>query len=291
LEEGSRTGFWRKLAILLRFLHPKKSPSPDIEKEIQQLIDAGEQKGLISEDEGEMLQSIFSFGDTVVREIMVPRTDAVTVSVEATIHGLLQLAIKEGHSRIPVYAESIDNIIGILHVKDLLRYWGQDQLDLRTVVRTPYFVPETKKISQLLKELRAMKSHMAIVIDEYGGVAGLVTIEDIIEEIIGEIHDEYDAEEALMVSTMEGDILVDARLDIEKLAEHLCMEVPEGNFESVGGFIISLLGRVPQASEKVTYGQLEMIIESADDRKISKVRIRVPGEEAYTRTQEPSADG
>jgi magnesium and cobalt transporter len=164
-------------------------------------------------------------------------------------------------------------------------------LDLRTVVRTPYFVPETKKISQLLKELRAMKSHMAIVIDEYGGVAGLVTIEDIIEEIIGEIHDEYDAEEALIVSTMEGDILVDARLDIEKLAEHLCMEVPEGNFESVGGFIISLLGRVPQASEKVTYGQLEMIIESADDRKISKVRIRVPGEEAYTRTQEPSADG
>ncbi|UCG14925.1 MAG: HlyC/CorC family transporter [Deltaproteobacteria bacterium] len=225
-----------------------------------------------------MLQSILSFRDTVVREIMVPRTDAVAVGAEISVENLLQLIIKEGHSRIPVYADNIDNIIGILHVKDLLSFWGREQIDLKNILRTPYFIPETKKISHLLKELRDKKSHMAVVIDEYGGTAGLVTIEDIIEEIIGEIHDEYDAEEALMVSTAEGDLLVDARLEIEKLAEYYNIRVPEGKFESVGGFITSLLGRVPLPQETVTYAPLEMVIEAADARKIRKVRIRVRDE-------------
>jgi magnesium and cobalt transporter len=281
LEEGSDTGIWRRIATLLRFRHRKKPSQPDLQKEIQQLIDVGEEEGLLSEDEGEMIQSILSFRDTLAREIMVPRTDAVIVSADTPIEELLQLVIQEGHSRFPVHEGSIDNIIGILHVKDLLSCWSEEHLDLKDIVRTPYFIPETKKISHLLKELRDKKSHMAIVIDEYGGTAGLVTIEDIIEEIIGEIHDEHDNEDTLMVTTEEGDLLVDARLEIEKLVEHFDLEVPKGNFESVGGFIISLLGRVPQPRETITHAPLEMIIESADARKIRKVRVRVRQEDLH----------
>jgi magnesium and cobalt transporter len=281
LEEGSDTGIWRKIATLLRFKHRKKPSQPDLQKEIQQLIDVGEEEGLLSEDEGEMIQSILSFSDTLAREIMVPRTDAIIISADTQIEELLQLVIQEGHSRFPVHGGSIDNIIGILHVKDLLSCWSEDHLDLKDIVRTPYFIPETKKISHLLKELRDKKSHMAIVIDEYGGTAGLVTIEDIIEEIIGEIHDEHDNEDTLMVATDEGDLLVDARLEIEKLVEHFNLDVPKGNFESVGGFIISLLGRVPQPHETITHAPLEMTIESADARKIRKVRVRVRKEEVH----------
>jgi magnesium and cobalt transporter len=281
LEEGSDTGIWRKIATLLRFKHRKKPSQPDLQKEIQQLIDVGEEEGLLSEDEGEMIQSILSFSDTLAREIMVPRTDAIIISADTQVEELLQLVIQEGHSRFPVHGGSIDNIIGILHVKDLLSCWSEDHLDLKDIVRTPYFIPETKKISHLLKELRDKKSHMAIVIDEYGGTAGLVTIEDIIEEIIGEIHDEHDNEDTLMVATDEGDLLVDARLEIEKLVEHFNLDVPKGNFESVGGFIISLLGRVPQPHETITHAPLEMTIESADARKIRKVRVRVRKEEVH----------
>jgi magnesium and cobalt transporter len=288
LEEGSETGLWRKIATLLKLRHRKKTSHPELQKEIQQLIDVGEEEGLLSEDEGEMMQSILSFRDTVAREIMVPRTDAVIVSADTPIEELLQLVINKGHSRFPVYADNIDDIIGILHVKDLLSSWGEKRLDLQEIVRSPYFIPETKKISLLLTELRDKKSHMAIVIDEYGGVAGLVTIEDIIEEIIGEIRDEYDDDEILMVATDEGDLLVDARLEIEKLTEHFDLQVPKGNFESVGGFIISLLGRVPQPLEKIIHAPLEMTIESADARKIRKVRIKVQKQDAYA--EDPSAN-
>jgi hemolysin (HlyC) family protein len=280
LEEGSDTGIWRKIAPLLRFRHRKKHSQPDLQREIKQLIDVGEEEGLLSEDEGEMIQSILSFRDTLAREIMVPRTDAVIISANTPIEKLLQLVIQEGHSRFPVHGGSIDHIIGILHVKDLLTFWSEEHLDLKDILRTPYFIPETKKISHLLKELRDKKSHMAIVIDEYGGTAGLVTIEDIIEEIIGEIRDEYDNDETLMVATDEGDLVVDARLEIEKLVEHFNLEVPKGHFESVGGFIISLLGRVPQPQETITHAPLEMTIESADARKIRKVRVRVLKDEA-----------
>ena len=280
MEEGSDTGIWRRIVTLLSFKHRKKPSQPDLQREIKQLIDVGEEEGLLSEDEGEMIQSILSFRDTLAREIMVPRPDAVIISIDTPIEELHQLVIQEGHSRFPVYDGSVDNIIGILHVKDLLTFWGEKQLDLKDILRTPYFIPETKKISHLLKELRDKKSHMAIVIDEYGGTAGLVTIEDIIEEIVGEIRDEHDSDETLIVAIDEGELLVDARLEIEKLVEHFHLEVPKGNFESVGGFIISLLGRVPQPNETITHAPLEMTIESADERKIRKVRVRMLKEEA-----------
>lgn len=275
MAEGFGTSLWQKLVGMLSMRRRREFSHPDIEREIQHLIDTGEQEGLISEDEGEMIQSILSFRDTTVREIMVPRTEVVAASSDTSIGTLLETAIKEGHSRIPVYSQSSDNIVGILHVKDLLAYWGQEQVDLKGLLRTPHFVPETKKISQLLKELRDRKSHMAIVVDEYGGFAGLVTIEDILEEIVGEIRDEHDTEERRITPTPDGDLLVDARLDIEELAEHLGVQIPEGNFESVGGFIINLLGRVPQPRETIEYAPLEMTVESADARKIHTVRVRL----------------
>ncbi|ABK16420.1 CBS domain containing protein [Syntrophobacter fumaroxidans MPOB] len=248
--------------------------SENIEKEIQQLIDEGEQAGLISEDEGEMIQGIFSFRDTIAREIMVPRTDAVYARAETTTADVIQLIIQSGHSRIPIYQDSIDNIIGTLHAKDLLKYWGSDDVDLRAIIRSPYFIPESKKISEVLEDLRDNKSHMAIVVDEYGGTAGILTLEDIIEEIIGDVMDEYDADVKLIVEHDDGSITVHARLDVEELEDFLDVKLPEGKFESVGGFVISLVGRVPGVNERIVFENMEMVIEAASNRKIEKIRIR-----------------
>jgi len=252
----------------------------DVEKEIQQIIDEGEQRGLISEDEGEMIQGIFSFRDTIAREIMVPRTDTVYAEAETKLPEIIQSIIESGHSRIPIYQDNIDNIIGTLHAKDLLPSWGTGDVAIRDIMRPPYFIPETKKISEVLKDLRDNKSHMAIVIDEYGGTAGILTLEDIIEEIIGEIMDEYDAEQKLIIEHEDGSISVNARLDVEKLEDFLQVDLPEGDFESVGGFIISLIGKVPEVNEKVIYDSLEIVIEAGSTRKIDRVRIRKldPGE-------------
>lgn len=274
MEDDSAIGFQHWLRMFFRRLARIEAPA-DVEKEIQQLIDEGEERGLISEDEGEMIQGIFSFRDTIAREIMVPRTEMVSARAEeATLTDIIALIVESGHSRIPIYQESVDNIVGILHAKDLLSYWGSESADIRDKMRAPYFIPETKKISEVLKDLRDKKSHMAIVIDEYGGTAGILTLEDIIEEIIGEVMDEYDAEEKLITDNEDGSITVDARLDVEELEDYLKVEFPEGKFESVGGFIISLLGRVPEVGERIEYKNIVMVIEAANSRKIEKIHIR-----------------
>ncbi len=274
MEEESAKGFQNWLRMCFRRL-ARIHDADSIEKEIEQLIDEGEQRGLISEDEGEMIQGIFSFRDTIAREIMVPRTDTVSARVDTSIPDIIDLIIQSGHSRIPIYVDSIDNVVGTLHAKDLLRHWGCGaDVELEEIVRLPYFIPETKKISEVLKDLRGNKSHMAIVIDEYGGTAGILTLEDIIEEIIGEIVDEYDAEETFIVENDDGSMTVDARLDVEELEDYLDMEFPEGKFESVGGFVISLLGKVPGVDEKVVYQNIEMVVEAANNRKIEKLRVR-----------------
>ncbi len=273
MEEESAKGFRHWLKMCLRQL-AKLDDTENIEKEIQQLIDEGEQAGLISEDEGEMIQGIFSFRDTIAREIMVPRTDAVFASAETKIPDIVQLIIQSGHSRIPIFKDNIDNIIGTVHAKDLLSHCKMEDLEVQDIVRAPYFIPETKKISEVLKDLRDNKSHLAIVIDEYGGTAGILTLEDVIEEIIGDVMDEYDAEEKLIVEHEDGSISVNARLDVEELEDYLNVELPEGKFESVGGFVISLLGKVPSINERLVYNDLEMLIEAASSRKLEKIRIR-----------------
>ena len=272
-DDSSAKGFRQWLEMVFRRLARLEKPT-DFEKEIEQLIDEGEQRGLISEDEGEMIQGIFSFRDTVAREVMVPRTDTVCAWVGMPIDEIIRLIVHSGHSRIPVYQEEIDNIIGILHAKDLLHYWGRDDIDIRRIVRPPYFIPETKKIGDLLKDLQDKKSHMAIVIDEYGGTSGILTLEDIIEEIMGDIMDEYDAEPHWILEDEDGSLVVDARLDVEELEDYLGVDLPEGKFESVGGLLINFLEKVPAVNEEVVVENIRLTVEAADNRKIKKVRVR-----------------
>ncbi len=278
LEEGQIAKLSRWLKKFFRQVSRAKK-SEDLEREIQQLIDEGEEEGVITEDEGEMIQGIFSFRDTIAREIMVPRTDVVALPDTSSIMEVIQKIVENGHSRIPIYKGNLDNIIGIVHAKDLLKYWGQSDVEISKLVRPPYYVPETKKVGAVFKELRTRKSHMAIVVDEYGGTAGILTLEDIIEEIIGDIMDEYDDEESSIVPNNDGSITVNAKLDVDDLEEYLGVELPDGDFESVGGLIISLLGRVPQKGEKITVNGIEMEVLTATDRKIEKVIVRKKIEE------------
>jgi len=227
-----------------------------------------------------MIQSILELRETVAREVMVPRTEIVAINDNSTIEDILALILKHGHTRMPFYNDNIDNIVGILNVKDLLRFWFEpfQRDDLISILRKTYYIPETKNTHLLLHELKEKKSHMAIVIDEYGGTSGLVTLEDLIEEIVGEIHDEHDIDENPFTILPDGEILVDSRVEIEEFEEYFGMEVPEGQFETLGGFIFYLIKKIPVVGETITYENLEIAIEVADERSIKKVRIKRTGE-------------
>ena len=247
-----------------------------LEEEIQSIIDAGEEKGLIDQQSGEMIQSILEFRDTVVREVMIPRTEMIAIRSDATIEEILELTIKYGHTRMPVYADNVDNILGILNVKDLLKFWSNPmtEMDILSSLRKPYYIPETKNTHHLLHELKEKKYHMAIVIDEYGGTSGLVTLEDLIEEIVGEIHDEHDEKKGSIVELSDGYTLIDGRVEIEVIEDNLGVKFEEGKFETLGGFILNLLKRIPVTGEVIHVDNLEMIIESADERSVKKVKLK-----------------
>ena len=247
-----------------------------LEEEIQSIIDAGEEKGLIDQQSGEMIQSILEFRDTVVREVMIPRTEMIAIRSDATIEEILELTIKYGHTRMPVYADNVDNILGILNVKDLLKFWSNPmtEMDILSSLRKPYYIPETKNTHHLLHELKEKKYHMAIVIDEYGGTSGLVTLEDLIEEIVGEIHDEHDEKKGSIVELSDGYTLIDGRVEIEVIEDSLGVKFQEGKFETLGGFILNLLKRIPVTGEVIHIDNLEMVIESADERSVKKVKLK-----------------
>jgi CBS domain containing-hemolysin-like protein len=251
-----------------------------LEEEIQSIIDAGEEKGLIDAQSGAMIESILEFRETLAREVMIPRTDILAIGSDAPIEEIIELIIRHGHTRIPVYSGSIDNIIGILNVKDLLKFWPRPvrQEDILSILRKPYFIPETKNIHLLLHELKEKKLHMAIVIDEYGGTSGLVTLEDLIEEIVGEIRDEHDQEEEKFVDLPDGYTLVDSRVEIEAFEQHFGVEIPGGKYETLGGFILDAVKRIPMTGDVIQHDSLEMVIASADERSIKRVKIRKKGE-------------
>jgi CBS domain containing-hemolysin-like protein len=255
----------------------------ELERDFQELIDQGEEQGFLTPEQGDMIQSIFEFKDTVVREVMVPRTEMTAVNIEASIQTVIELTIQHGHSRLPIYQENPDNIIGVLHVKDLLPYWHlpPEQSIPSECLRQPAFVPETKKIVFLLRELKLKKVHMAIVLDEYGGTAGLITMEDIIEEIIGEIEDEYDRQEPKLKTLEDGRVELDARLEIEEFERHFELKIEEKNFETVGGLIIHLLGRVPAVGEKVSYQNLIFTVQDADNRRILRLWVEKKEEKPF----------
>jgi magnesium and cobalt transporter len=252
-------------------------PEATSEEELQDLIDASEQKGIIDEEEGDMLQSILELDETIVREVMVPRTDMVCVDADEPLSISLDAILKSGHSRIPVFKENNDNIIGLIYAKDLLRFWGQpiDSIKLDDVLRSPYLVPESKLVSDLLQEFRETRVHIAIVIDEYGGTSGLVTIEDLIEEIVGEIRDEYDLEDDWLIEEADGTVLVDGRLNIEDFEEHFAIEVEREKFDTVGGYLVEHLGRVPAAGEQVEIDALQIGVVASDQRAVRQLRVKL----------------
>ncbi|MBW4057211.1 MAG: HlyC/CorC family transporter [Proteobacteria bacterium] len=281
MDEGSsrRSGFIERVS---RFMTGRKRTT---EQDINDFIEASEEEGLVNEDECEMIRSIFSLGTTIVREVMVPRTEMACVTVDATIRELLDTIIACGHSRIPVYEDTIDNIIGLLYAKDLLKQWGTDEksLSVREFMRPPYFIPESKNLEQLLQEFKRKRIHLAIVIDEYGGTSGLITIEDLLEEIVGDIQDEHDREESLLTANPDGSITADGRLPVEELEEYFDLEIERDNFDSVGGLVFHLIGKIPAIGDTIDGAGLRLTILDADLRRVKKVGIslisKVPAEE------------
>jgi CBS domain containing-hemolysin-like protein len=228
-------------------------------------------------EERELIMSVLEFTDTIVREVMVPRTDMVTIEGSASTDDAVDLVLQSGRSRIPVTGESVDHVVGVIYGRDLLELFDQEASprSVLDISHEAYFVPETKPISELLREMQASQQHMAIVIDEFGGTAGLVTIEDLIEEIVGEIVDEYDEEEPMIVE-VDGSWLVDARLDVDDLAEVVGVELPSDEWDTVGGLVLELAGRVPEEGEAFDHDGLIFTAYSVQGRRVAKVRVTRP---------------
>ena len=244
--------------------------------ELKTLIEFSEERGALEEDEKEMIHSIFELSNTTVREIMVPRIDMVCIEKGTTLTKLINIIHSNGHTRIPLYDEKVDNILGIIHAKELLPFIKNKdkKVDLVSLARPAIYIPESKHIDELLNELQAGKQHMAIVVDEYGGTAGLITLEDVIEEIVGEIQDEYDSEKPLVKKINDSHFLVDAKMDLAELNEELNLNLPDDkNYESLGGFIFDLIGSVPKKKQQVDYGAYKFIVEKIDRNRIITVLI------------------
>ncbi|MDP3013721.1 MAG: hemolysin family protein, partial [Candidatus Subteraquimicrobiales bacterium] len=245
------------------------------EEEIKVLVSVGEEEGVIEEEEKEMIHSIFEFGDTIAREVMVPRMDVVTVESDISFKDVLDVVIKEGHSRIPVYEGTVDNIIGIVYARDLLTNLvkGKTDVSLRELIKEAYYVPESKRVSELLRELQRKRQHMAIVVDEYGGTAGLITMEDLLEEIVGEIFDEYELEETMIEHVDENTIRVNGRVSLDEVNELLSVNLPSTEIETVGGFVYNLFGKIPVAGEEIAFENLVFKVEKVERRRIYKILI------------------
>ncbi len=262
--------------VIRLFGGPKIKEVPLLtEDDVRALIEMSEREGLLEEEEREMIHSIIDFGETVVKEIMTPRVDFHAISVDIGLEELRKEVIKHGHSRIPVFEQDLDQIVGILYVKDLLRVENnnEESFKLREIIRPPLFIPKTKKVSDLLETFKKEKNHIAIVVDEYGTTSGLVTIEDVLEEIVGDIQDEFDVEVPDYEIEEDGTIIAHAKIDLDVLSELLNVDFPEEDVETLGGFITTLIGDVPKVGEEIDYLNLHFTILDSDERKIEKVKI------------------
>lgn len=247
------------------------------EDELKTLVDASQREGVLEQDEREMIFSIFRFGDTLAREIMIPRIDVLALSDTTPINEAIDTLLASGFSRVPVYDDTIDNIRGLLYVKDLLRALkeGNQEKKLEEILREAYFVPETKKVNELLEELQAQRVHMAIVVDEYGGMAGVVTLEDIVEEIIGEIQDEYDQSEELLYQRVdETEYIFHGRIDLDDFNVFMHSELPGDDADTLGGYIYSQIGRVPKSGESLQADNVTLTVEQVTGRRIRRVRAQ-----------------
>lgn len=247
------------------------------EEEIKTLVDVGEEVGIIEKQEREMIESIFEIGDIKVTEVMVPRIDIVYLEEDVSIENAIKKIIEFGYSRIPVIGESIDNVIGIIYAKDLLSCYlksNKEELNIKRLMRPAYYVPESKKAADLLKEMQLEKVHISIVLDEYGGTLGLVTIEDILEEIVGDILDEYDDEKSLIDYKDENIIIVNSKISIEEVNDILEENLPEDEFESLGGFVFNLIGKIPKEDDIIRYNNIVFRVLEVQNRRIKKIEIK-----------------
>jgi CBS domain containing-hemolysin-like protein len=258
------------------------------EEELRLLVTVGEEEGVLEEAETEMIHSIFEFADTPVREVMIPRIDIVALESDLTVEQAVDQALEGGFSRIPVYEETIDNIIGVLYTKDMLKQMreGHDTLPIRNLVRTAYYVPETKKLDDLLREIRQKRVHLVIVIDEYGSVAGLVTIEDLVEEIVGDIQDEYDHEERLYEQVNDHEYTFSAKISIDDFNEIMETKLENEDYDTLGGFLYAQLDKIPVAGDTLTFGNHRFTIQTTRGRRIVRVQVEtLPKEEQTSSTQ------
>ncbi len=268
----------------IRSLLPPSQPvsSQEMAEEFMEWVEAAQEQGEIESEHGKLIHSIFELSDTLAREIMVPRVDIVALDQEMSVTEAVRVFISSGHSRLPLYEETIDQIRGVIYAKDLLRLLteGQEALPLSQLARPAYFIPEAKQIDELLSEMQQRRVHLAIVVDEYGGVAGLVTLEDIIEEILGEIQDEYDQAEELPYQEIgTGEFVFQGKIDLGDFNEIMGTAFPKEEADTLGGFILQQLGRLPAAGEKLCVNGVELIVEQVSGRRIRKVRAcRLHGE-------------
>ena len=259
------------------------------EEEIRSMAEVGHEEGVIEKDEKELIHSVFEFGDTIVREVMVPRPDVVAVEDDRALRDVEALVLRHGFSRIPVIHDDLDETIGLVYAKDVLKaiHQGRQDMPLRDVVRPAHYVPESKKVSELLKEMQRQKFHIAMVTDEYGSVSGLVTLEDLLEELVGEIADEYDREEPTMEPVQDGIFRVSGKVPIDDVEELLEVELPHEEWDTVGGLVLGLLGAIPAEGQEVRFGDIVFTAERVQGRRIAKILITRLEPEEET---EPAAD-
>ncbi len=257
-------------------LEPRRRGPFITEEELRLMVEVGEEEGVLEEEEREMIHNVFDLGDTSAREVMVPRIDMVTVEADGALDAATQIIVQGGFSRIPVYDDTINDIIGVLYAKDLLRVLatGQAPATVRQIpLRSAYFVPESKRLDDLLHEMQRQRVHMAIVVDEYGAVVGLVTIEDLVEEIIGDIKDEFDKEEQIFERVSEREFLVDAKINMDELNDHIESDLPAEDYDTLGGFVYTQLDKIPAVGDVVTYKDLTITVLGTKGRRVTKVKI------------------
>jgi CBS domain containing-hemolysin-like protein len=253
------------------------------EADLRSMAEVGHEEGSIEREEKELIHSIFEFGDTIAREVMVPRPDIVAIESDKTLRHVQATVLEHGYSRIPVFREDLDDVVGMVFAKDVLKalHQGKHDMPLREIVREAHFVPESKKVADLLREMQRDKFHIALVTDEYGSVSGLVTLEDLLEELVGEITDEYDTEEPELEEVSEGVYRVDGKMAIDEVNEILDVELPDEEWDTVGGLMLGLMGSIPDEGEVVVFNDLEFTAERVNGRRIAKILIeRRQAEEA-----------
>jgi CBS domain containing-hemolysin-like protein len=251
------------------------------EADLRSMAEVGHEEGSIEREEKELIHSIFEFGDTIVREVMVPRPDIQAIESDRTLRDVQAVVLEHGYSRIPVYTDDLDDVLGVVYAKDVLKalHQGRHDMPLSDIAREAHFVPESKKVADLLREMQQEKFHIALVTDEYGSVSGLITLEDLLEELVGEIADEYDTEEPELEQVADDVYRVDGKLSINEVNEILDVELPDEEWDTVGGLMLGLLGSIPAEGEEVRFQNLRFTAEKVNGRRVSKVLITREGEE------------